>query len=47
MSLDPNRQAERMNRTIKEVTTKVPHYPDLESLNVNFLAFIPAESFSK
>jgi transposase-like protein len=38
---------ERMNRTIKEATTKVFHYPDLESLKAHVLAFITACNFSK
>jgi transposase-like protein len=42
-----NGQAKRMNRTIKEATTKVFHYPDLESLKAHVLAFITAYNFSK
>ena len=37
-----NGQAERMNRTIKDATTKVFHYPDLESLKAHVLAFVAA-----
>jgi len=42
-----NGQAERMNRTIKDATTKVFHYPDLESLKAHVLAFVAAYNFSK
>src|SRR5215213_3103604 len=35
-----NGQAERMNRTLKDATTKVFHYPDLESLKAHVLAFV-------
>jgi transposase InsO family protein len=35
-----NGQAERMNRTIKEATIKVFHYPCLESLKAHVLAFV-------
>ena len=35
-----NGQAERMNRTIKDATLKVFHYPDLESLKAHVLAFV-------
>jgi transposase InsO family protein len=40
-----NGQAERMNRTIKKATTKIFHYPNLESLKVHVLAFITAYNF--
>ena len=36
-----------MNRTIKEATTKVFHYPDLESLKAHVLALVKAYNFSK
>ncbi len=36
-----NGQAERMNRTIKDATTKVFHYPDLVKLGDTF-AFVDA-----
>ena len=36
-----NGQAERMNRTIKDATIKVFHYPDLGSLKAHLLAFEP------
>jgi transposase InsO family protein len=36
-----NGQAERMNRTVKDATVKVFHYPDLESLKAHVLAFVP------
>jgi hypothetical protein len=39
--------AERMNRTIKEATIKVFHYPSLESLNAHVLAFVTAYNFAK
>ncbi len=42
-----NGQAERMNRTIKEATIKVFHYPDLESLKAHVLAFVSAHNFAK
>ena len=37
-----NGQAERMNRTVKDATIKVFHYPDLESLKAHILAFVKA-----
>jgi transposase InsO family protein len=37
-----NGQAERMNRTVKDATIKVFHYPDLESLKAHVLAFVMA-----
>src|SRR5215210_1643329 len=42
-----NGQAERMNRTIKDATVKVFHYPDLESLKAHVLAFVTAYTFGK
>src|SRR3712207_4811792 len=42
-----NGQAERMNRTIKDATVKVFHYPDLESLKAHVLAFVTAYNFGK
>jgi transposase-like protein len=42
-----NGQAERMNRTIKEATIKVFHYPDLESLKEHVVAFVAAYNFAK
>ena len=42
-----NGQAERMNRTIKEATVKVFHYPDLDSLKTHVLAFVSAYNFAK
>ena len=42
-----NGQAERMNRTIKDATTKLFHYPDLESLKAHVLAFVAAYNFAK
>jgi transposase InsO family protein len=42
-----NGQAERMNRTIKEATVKVFHYPSLESLKAHVLAFVTAYNFAK
>ena len=42
-----NGQAERMNRTIKDATTKVFHSPDLESLKAHVLAFVAAYDFAK
>ena len=42
-----NGQAERMNRTIKESTVKVFHYPSLESLKAHVLAFVTAYNFAK
>ena len=37
-----NGQAERMNRTIKDATTKAFHYPDLDALKAHVLAFVTA-----
>ena len=42
-----NGQAERMNRTIKEATVKVFHYPDIDSLKAHVLAFVSAYNFAK
>lgn len=42
-----NGQAERMNRTIKEATVKVFHYPNLERLKAHVLAFLAAYNFAK
>ena len=41
-----NGQAERMNRTIKDATTKVFHYPDLDSLRAHVRAFVAAYNFA-
>lgn len=42
-----NGQAERMNRTIRDATTKVFHSPDLESLKAHVVGFIAAYNFAK
>ena len=42
-----NGQAERMNRTVKDATIKVFHYPDLESLKAHIRAFVSAYNFAK
>ena len=42
-----NGQAERMNRSIKDATIKVFHYPSLESLKAHVLAFVAAYNFAK
>lgn len=42
-----NGQAERMNRTVKDATTKVFHYPDLDALKTHLLTFIRAYNFAK
>ena len=42
-----NGQAERMNRTIKDATLKVFHYPDLASLKAHVHAFVRAYNFAK
>ncbi len=42
-----NGQAERMNRTIKDATLKLFHYPDIESLKAHVLAFVAAYNFAK
>lgn len=42
-----NGQAERMNRTIKEATIKLFHYPNLDALKAHVLAFVTAYNFAK
>jgi|SRR5208283_2282865 len=42
-----NGQAERMNRTIKDATTKVYHYPTIEALKAHVQAFLSAYNFAK
>ena len=42
-----NGQAERMNRTVKDATTKVFHYETTESLRTHVLAFLSAYNFAK
>ena len=42
-----NGQVERMNRTIKDATTKAFHYPSLEALQAHVLAFVRAYNFAK
>ena len=42
-----NGQAERMNRTVKDATVKVFHYPDLEALQAHVLAFVTAYNFAR
>jgi hypothetical protein len=42
-----NGQAERMNRTIKDATIKVFHYPGLDALQAHVLAFVSAYNFAK
>ncbi|GAA0605841.1 IS481 family transposase [Craurococcus roseus] len=42
-----NGRAERMNRTVKDATTKASHYPDLEALRAHILAFVTAYNFAK
>ena len=42
-----NGQAERMNRTVKDATTKAFHYPDLGALKAHVLAFVTAYNFAK
>src|SRR5215210_7055977 len=42
-----NGQAERMNRTVKEATTKAFRYPDLGALKAHVLAFVRAYNFAK
>lgn len=42
-----NGQAERMNRTIKDATTKAFHYPGRDALKAHVLAFITAYNFAK
>ena len=36
-----------MNRTAKEATVKVFHYPDLEALEAHVLAFVCGYNFAK
>ena len=36
-----------MNRTVKDATVKVFHYPDLEALRAHVLAFVAAYNFAK
>ena len=40
-------QAERMNRTIKDATTKAFHYPGFDALKAHVLAFVSAHNFAK
>jgi transposase-like protein len=42
-----NGQAERMNRTVKEATTKLFHYTTTENLRDHVLAFVSAYNFAK
>ena len=42
-----NGQAERMNRTIKDATIKIFHYPDLDSLKAHVIAFVRTYNFAK
>ncbi len=42
-----NGQAERMNRTVKDATTKVFHYETVKSLQAHVLAFVAAYNFAK
>jgi transposase InsO family protein len=42
-----NGQAERMNRTIKDATSKAFHYPSLDALRAHVLAFVSAYNFAK
>jgi hypothetical protein len=42
-----NGQAERTNRTIKDATLKVFHYPDLDGLKAHVLAFVRTYNFAK
>ncbi len=42
-----NGQAERMNRTVKDATTKAFHYATAESLRAHVLAFLSAYNFAK
>lgn len=41
------RQAERMNRTVKDATIKAFHYPSLDALKAHVLAFVQAYNFAK
>jgi transposase InsO family protein len=42
-----NGQAERMNRTVKDATVKLFHYPDLRALEAHVRAFVTAYNFAK
>jgi transposase InsO family protein len=42
-----NGQAERMNRTIKDATTKAFYYPELDALKAHVMAFVTAYNFAK
>jgi transposase InsO family protein len=42
-----NGQAERMNRTVKDATTKVFHYPDRDALQAHVITFVTAYNFAK
>ncbi len=42
-----NGQAERMNRTIKEATTKTFHYENADALKAHVLSFVTAYNFAK
>ncbi len=42
-----NGQAERMNRTVKDATTKTFHYDTAELLRAHVLAFVAAYNFAK
>lgn len=42
-----NGQAERINRTIKDATTKAFHYPSLDALKPHVPAFVTAYNFAK
>jgi hypothetical protein len=42
-----NGQAERMNRTIKDATTKTFHHPDVDALKTHVPAFVTAHNFAK
>jgi transposase-like protein len=42
-----NGQAERMNRTVKDATTKAFHYETAESLRTHVFAFLSAYNFAK
>jgi transposase-like protein len=42
-----NGQAERMNRTVKDATTKVFHYETADALRAHVLAFLSAYNFAK
>ena len=42
-----NGQAERMNRTIKDATTKAFHYEDADALKAHVLSFVAAYNFAK